>query len=184
VKQSYVAALESNKNYSAKKATQIALILQVEWKSLMITDYPEDNNLVIPKPRLEAVPLHLAGDPNDFDNDGSRFEELPDGTLGMRIHVIPNKAFAAGYLQSLTDSQFYEDLEHTSIQVFKKHQGHYVAFEVKGQSMTTLEPELFRKSIFDGVKIAGRELPRKQWRYKLHAHPWDAWVIVHRKKAL
>lgn len=136
------------------------------------------------RPRLEAEPVHLAADPNDYDNDGEKFEELADGTLRMRIPVIPYKAFAAGYLQGHQDPEYYEDLEYISIEVFKKHRGHYLAFEVRGDSMTTLEPEHFRQSIFDGVKVVGRELPRPQWRYKLHTHSWDAWVIVHREKGI
>jgi phage repressor protein C with HTH and peptisase S24 domain len=135
------------------------------------------------KPRLEAIPLHLAADPNDYDNDGSQFEELPDGTIRMRVPIIPHKAFA-GYLRGFKDPEYYEDMAYTSIEVFKQHRGHYLAFEVKGDSMTTLDPEHFRKSIFDGVKVIGRELPRTQWLYKLHTHSWGAWVIVHRTEGI
>jgi len=136
------------------------------------------------KPRLEAEPLHLASDPNDFDNDGSRFEELADGTLRMRIPVIPYKAHAQGYLRGFADPEYYEDLSVISIDVFKQHKGHYLAFEVKGESMTTLEPEHFRQSIFDGVIVVGRELSKHQWKYKLHTHNYDAWVIVHNTKGI
>ncbi|MEO7212617.1 hypothetical protein [Mucilaginibacter sp.] len=134
-------------------------------------------------PKLQAKPLHLAADPSDFDNDGSRFEELGDGTLRMRVPIIPQRAFA-GYLVGFQDKEYYEDLEYTSIEVFKQHRGHYLAFEVSGDSMTTLEPEHFRRSIFDGVKVVGRELPQHQWKYKLHTHNWGAWVIVHRTEGI
>ncbi|OOQ57164.1 helix-turn-helix transcriptional regulator [Mucilaginibacter pedocola] len=134
-------------------------------------------------PRLEAFPLHLAGDPGDFDNDGTRFEELPDGTLRMRVPIIPYKAFA-GYLHGFQDKEYYEDLSYTSIEVAKQHRGHYLAFEVRGDSMTTLEPEFFRQSIFEGVKVVARELPKTQWRYKLHTHNWEAWVIVHKTEGI
>lgn len=136
-----------------------------------------------PYPRLEAEPLRLASDPNDYDNNGSRFEELADGTLRMRVPVIPHKAFA-GYLRGYGDPQFYEDLPYISVDVLKQHKAHYLAFEVRGESMTTLEPEYFRQSIFDGVKVVGRELSRHQWAYKLHTHNYDAWVIVHKTEGI
>lgn len=134
-------------------------------------------------PRLEAEPIHLASDPNDFDNDGTRFEELADGTIRMRIPIIPHKAFA-GYLRGFQDPEYFDDFSLTSIEVFKKHQGLYLAFEVKGDSMTTLEPELNRRSIFDGVKVVGRFLPRQQWAYKLHTHNYEAWIIVHKTEGI
>lgn len=133
--------------------------------------------------RLEATPLHLASDPNDYDNDGTRFEALADGTLRMRVAIIPSKAFA-GYLRGFQDPEFYEDLDHISIDVYRQHSGHYLAFEVKGESMTTLEPEHFRESIFDGSIAIGRDLSRHQWRYKLHIHNYSAWVIVHKTEGI
>lgn len=136
------------------------------------------------KPTIEAEPLHLSGNSKFWDSDNPKFEELPDGTIRMRIPVIPYKAFAAGYLMGYSDPEYYEDLEYTTIEVLKRHQGHYLAFEVKGDSMTTLEPEYFRQSIFDGVKVVGRELPRQQWRSKLHTHTWDFWVIVHKEDGI
>lgn len=134
-------------------------------------------------PRIEADPLHLASDPNDYDNDGSRFEELPDGTLRMRVPIIPHKAFA-GYLRGFQDMEFYEELTTISIDVYKQHRGHYIAFEVKGDSMTTLEPLYFRESIFDGCIVVGRELSRNHWQYKLHISSNDAWVVVHKTEGI
>jgi transcriptional regulator with XRE-family HTH domain len=134
-------------------------------------------------PRLEAVPLRLASDPNDYDNDGTRFEELPDGTIRMRVPVIPDKAFA-GYLRGFQDVEFYEDLPYISVDVSKQHKGHYLAFEVRGDSMTTLEPENFRQSIFDGVIVVGRELAKHHWKYKLHTNDYDAWIIVHKTEGI
>lgn len=134
-------------------------------------------------PRMEAKPLHLASDPNDYDNDGTPFEELPDGTIRMRVPIIPHKAYA-GYLRGFQDPEFYEDLNTISIDVFKQHRGHYIAFEVKGDSMTTLEPEYFRDSILDGWIVVGRELQRSKWRYKLHTHAYESWVIVHKTEGI
>lgn len=134
-------------------------------------------------PRLEANPLHLSAASDEYNNEGSRFEELPDGTLRMRVPIIPHKAYA-GYLRGFQDAEFYEGLESISIDVYKQHKGHYLAFEVNGDSMTTLEPELFKQSIFDGSIAIGRELSRHLWQYKLHMHNYDAWVIVHKTEGI
>lgn len=138
-------------------------------------------NIPVANPIIEAEPLHLSANSKFWDSDNPKFEELPDGTIRMRIPVIPYKAFAAGYLIGHSDPEYFEDLEYTTIEVLKKHQGYYLAFEIQGDSMTTLEPENFRQSIFDGVKVVGRELPRQQWRSKLHTHKWDFWIIVHKE---
>lgn len=175
-----------------KRATIYTHYKKQKLDSILKTVYSDkigiiwDNNgltLRQTNPRLEAEPIHLAADPNDFDNDGSKFEELADGTIRMRIPVIPHKAFA-GYLRGFQDAEYFEDFSYTSIEVFKKHQGHYLAFEVRGDSMTTMEPEFFRQSIFDGVKVVGRFLPRQQWAYKLHTHSYEAWVIVHKTEGI
>lgn len=134
-------------------------------------------------PRLEAKPIGLASDPNDFDNDGSSFEELPDGTIRMRVPIVPAKAFA-GYLRGFEDPEFYDGLNMISFDVLKQHKGHYLAFEVVGDSMTSLEPENFRRSIFDGVIVIARELLRHHWQYKLHTHSFDSWVIVHKTEGI
>lgn len=139
--------------------------------------------LEVRKPRLEANPLHLASDPNDLENDGSRFEEMSDGTLRMRVPVINHRAYA-GYLRGFQDPEFYEELETISIDVFKQHKGHYLAFEIKGESMTTLEPEFFKQSIFEGSIAIGRELSKHLWQYRLHTHTYDSWIIVHKTEGI
>jgi phage repressor protein C with HTH and peptisase S24 domain len=163
-----------------KRQLEIIHSVNIKW---LETGEGEMLNNKKSNPRLEAIPLHISADPSDHDNDGSRFEEQPDGTLRMRIPVVPHKAFA-GYLRGFKDPDYYEDLEYISIDVFKQHRGHYLAFEVKGDSMTTLEPGLFRRSIFDGVKVVGRELQRHHWQYKLHTNNYDAWIIVHKTEGI
>lgn len=164
----------ANINQSAKKEVK---------QGLKFSDSGQSGDFykALPKPVSEAEPLHLSASSKFWDSDNPKFEELPDGTLRMRIPVIPYKAFAAGYLIGHSDPDYFEDLEYTTIEVLKKHQGYYLAFEIQGDSMTTLEPANFRQSIFDGVKVVGRELPRQQWRSKLHTHKWDFWIIVHKE---
>ena len=127
--------------------------------------------------KLEAVPISLHPHIEDDPTGVSKFIYAADGTLGMKVKIVPIKA-QAGYLVGYGDPEYYDDFE--IIPVEKEHRGFYLGFEVKGHSMTTLEPEYFRHSIFEGVKVVGRELPRHQWKYKLHTHNYDSWVIVHK----
>ncbi|RNL53765.1 S24 family peptidase [Pedobacter jejuensis] len=134
-------------------------------------------------PRIEAEPLHLSADPNDYDNDGSKFEELGDGTLRMRVPIVPAKAYA-GYMRGWQDPEYYSDMDTISIDVHKRHSGDYMAFEVKGDSMETSEPSKMRSNIYEGWIVVGRDLSRHQWQYKLHTHNYDAWVIVHKTEGI
>lgn len=140
-------------------------------------------NVTPPSPRLEAKPLYLAADPNDFDNDGSRFEDLRNGMLRMRVPIVPIKAYA-GYLRGYQDPEFYEDFSTLSFEVHKEYRGHYLAFEVAGDSMITTNPEEFDQMALPGWKAVGRELPRHHWVYKLHTHKTDTWVIVHKTEGI
>lgn len=136
-----------------------------------------------PNPRHEARPLHLASDPNDYDNDGSKFEDVGGGIIRMRVPIVPVKAYA-GYLRGFQDPEFYEDLTTISIDVFKEHRGHYLTFEVEGDSMMTLDPDLFEFMALPGWKAVSREVPRHQWAYKLHTHKVDTWIIVHNTEGI
>ncbi|MXV16873.1 LexA family transcriptional regulator [Hufsiella ginkgonis] len=143
----------------------------------------QEMTIVKEAPRLEAEPLHLAADPRDMDNDGSRFSDLGDGTLLMRVPIIPHKA-QAGYLLGFQDPEYFEDFDILPLNVYKRHAGTYLAFEVKGDSMVTYDPELARKSIYPGQLAIGRDLSRSKWVYKLHIHENDAWIIIHKTKGI
>lgn len=136
------------------------------------------------KPVIEAVPLWNVHDPHDFEMKGERFQDMGDGTLRFRVPVIPHKAFAGGYLRGFSDPEYYEDLKTTYIEVNKEYRGHYLAFEVKGESMTTTEEGLLKRNILDGWTVVGREVPRHHWGSKLHIGTNDAWVIVHKEDGI
>lgn len=138
---------------------------------------------IIKQPRLEAQLLYIAADPRDHNNDGSKFEDLQNGFIRMRIKIVPNKAYA-GYLRGFQDREYYEDFQTTSIEVQKEFRGNYLAFEVKGDSMITMDPNQFEDMALPGWKAIARELPRHHWQYKLHTHKVDTWVIVHRTEGI
>lgn len=143
----------------------------------------EPQNKPKPNPRIEASPLHRGSDPNDWDYDGTKFEDLGDGIIRMRVHIIPDKA-QSGYLRGFKDPEYYDDFKLTSIDVYKEHAGHYLIFELTGDSMMTTDPALFDLMALPGWKALGREVPKHHWKFKLHTHKTDAWIIVHNTEGI
>ncbi|MDP3469814.1 MAG: hypothetical protein Q8S11_15845, partial [Daejeonella sp.] len=135
----------------------------------------------VPNPRIEAIPVHLASEP-DLVYD-QKFTDLGDGTISMRIPVIRQRAYA-GYLRGYEDPEYYEDAPTMTIDVYKEHKGNYLAFEVVGDSMTTFDPKEARQSIYDGYFVVGREVQRQHWKYKLHTHYVDSWIIIHQTEGI
>lgn len=132
-------------------------------------------------PRLEAKPQHIASDPDGEFNQ--KFTDLGDGTIAMKVPIVSQRAYA-GYLRGYADPEYFDDMPTLVVDVYKEHKGNYIAFEVCGDSMTTLDPKEFRMSIFDGTFVVGREVSRHLWSYKLHTHYVDNWVIVHKTEGI
>ncbi|RZJ92445.1 MAG: XRE family transcriptional regulator [Chryseobacterium sp.] len=141
------------------------------------------NAISIDTPRLEAIPLRLA-DPYGFDATNEKIYKLPDDTLIMQVPLITQRAYA-GYLVGFSDPEFYDDLETIPLPVESAHRGSYLAFEVSGRSMVNYETdELADLSIRPGRIAIGRDIPKDKWKYKLHTHTTDTWIIVHREKGI
>jgi len=135
-------------------------------------------------PRHEAKPISLYPTKEDEDGTEKRFVYTADGTMGMKVKVVPAKAYA-GYLRGFADPEYYEDFDYVVIAVEQEHRGTYLGFEVRGDSMVCLESaELAEQSIFPGRIAIGRDLPRHQWVYRLHTHNYDNWVIVHKTEGI
>lgn len=134
-------------------------------------------------PRLEAIPLRLA-DPEGYDATGDKIYELNDGSLMMEVPVVSQRAYA-GYLRGYADPEFFEDLPTIPVMIDKRAFSTYMAFEVHGDSMVCLDNyELADKSIFPGRIAVGRLLDQSKWKYKLHTHNYDAWIIVHKTEGI
>ncbi|WP_443945554.1 LexA family transcriptional regulator [Pedobacter sp. AW1-32] len=133
--------------------------------------------------KLEALPLRLA-DPYGFDATNEKIYKLPDESLIMQVPLIKEKAYA-GYLVGFGDKEFYDDLETIPLLVDGVHRGSYIAFEVSGWSMVCYDTdELADLSIRPGRIAIGRDIPKDKWKYRLHTHTTDTWVIVHRTKGI
>lgn len=131
----------------------------------------------------EAKPIRLA-DPYSLDATNERFYKLADDSLIMQVPIIKEKAYA-GYLVGFSDPEFYEDLETIPLPVDSVHRGLYLAFEVSGRSMVCYDSdELADLSIRPGWIAIGRDIPRDKWKYKLHTHTTDTWIIVHKSKGV
>jgi phage repressor protein C with HTH and peptisase S24 domain len=135
------------------------------------------------RPRLEAEPAYIASDPNDPENDGAKFEDNEDGTYRMRVPVVEHKAYA-GYLRGYQDPEFYEGLDMVSFDIIKKPRGHYLAFEVKGDSMVPSDLTNLEGMALPGWKAVAREVQRHHWQYKLHIKSTNSWIIVHNTEGI
>jgi len=134
-------------------------------------------------PRIEAIPTRMA-DPFGFDATNEKFYKLPDDSLIMQVPLITQRAYA-GYLVGFADPDFYEDLETIPLPVDNAHRGSYLAFEVAGRSMVCYDTdELADLSIRPGRIAIGRDIPKDKWKYKLHTHTTDTWIIIHREKGI
>lgn len=137
----------------------------------------------VQRPLLEAVPLRLS-DPFGFESTGEKIYTLADGSLMMEVPIIPIRA-QAGYVHNYQYPEFYEDLATIPVMIDTKAFSTYMAFEVKGDSMVNASSvEMAEKSIFPGRIAIGRLLDKSKWRYKLHTHNYDSWIIVHREKGI
>ncbi|MDQ7947670.1 MAG: hypothetical protein AAGB30_11245 [Pedobacter sp.] len=138
----------------------------------------------ISNPRLEANPTRLYPDPLDYDNKDEKFIYLPDGTIAMRIPIVPQRAYA-GYMSGFADPTYYDDLEDILIGVDREASGTYIGFEVKGDSMICYDTEeLAEESIFPGRIAIGRELDKTHWKTRLHTHNYKNWIFVHKTEGI
>lgn len=90
------------------------------------------------------------------------------------IRVITSTA-RAGFAGAYYADEYLEDMPVVMIEADKEYKGKYLAFEIDGDSM---EPKYNK-----GDVVICREIPRSNWRYKLHYNDWD-FVIAHGTKGI
>lgn len=89
---------------------------------------------------------------------------------------LVNQYAYAGYLSGYSDAEYIESLPTIPFIVDHEAQGHYIAFEVRGDSMNDGTEE----SYLEGDRLLCREIKRELWAdSKLHIRKWD-FVIVHK----
>lgn len=87
----------------------------------------------------------------------------------LAVKVVTSKA-RAGFSEAYYADEYLEDMPTILIETDEPHRGKYLAFEVDGDSM---EPDYQAGDI-----VICREVPRANWKYKLHIKDWD-FVIAH-----
>lgn len=85
------------------------------------------------------------------------------------VRVVTSTA-RAGFAGAYYADEYLEDMPVVMIEADREYKGKYLAFEIDGDSM---EPKYNK-----GDVIICREIPRANWRYKLHYKDWD-FVIAH-----
>ena len=91
----------------------------------------------------------------------------------MEIPLVDQYAYA-GYLSNYNNHTYMEELPKIPFFVDHLGKGNYLAFEVRGDSMTDGSHE----SILDGDILMSREINKDHWRSRLHINKW-LFVIVH-----
>lgn len=111
-----------------------------------------------------------------FENDNGNLtmpEVQPDATVAP---LISQFAYA-GYLAGFADHDYLE--AQPSFVAARRHNGgHYIAFEVRGDSMD----DGTKRSICEGDILLGRELRKDLWQFRLHIP--KVFVIVHRSDGI
>lgn len=93
---------------------------------------------------------------------------------------LVNQYAYAGYLCGYADAEYIETLPAIPFIVDQEAHGHYIAFEVKGDSMDDGTDEAYK----EGDRLLCREIRPELWvNSKLHIRKWD-FVIVHEEGIL
>ena len=118
----------------------------------------------------------LTGEGNMLTDITSIDEASPiDEPIVLRVPLVSQYA-QAGYLCGYADAAYMATLPTIPYIVDHEAQGHYVAFEVKGDSMNDGTEE----AIIEGDRLLCREIMPHLWAdSKLHIRKWD-FVIVHK----
>lgn len=117
----------------------------------------------------------LTGEGNMLTDKTSLDEASPiDEPIILRVPLVSQYA-QAGYLCGYADAAYMATLPTIPYIVDHEAQGHYVAFEVKGDSMNDGTED----AILEGDRLLCREIMPHLWTdSKLHIRKWD-FVIVH-----
>ena len=117
----------------------------------------------------------LTGEGNMLTDITSIEEASPiDEPIILRVPLVSQYAHA-GYLAGYADASYMDSLPTIPYIVDHEALGHYVAFEVKGDSMNDGTED----SILEGDRLLCREIQPHLWvSSRLHFRKWD-FVIVH-----
>lgn len=107
-----------------------------------------------------------------FENYNSNVA-IPEMPKDVTVAPLISQYAYAGYLAGFADHE-YLDAQPTYVAARRHNGGHYVAFEVRGDSMD----DGTKRSICEGDILLGRELRKDLWQFRLHVP--KVFVIIHR----
>ena len=112
-------------------------------------------------------------------NTGAKFYRQ-NGRLYMVVRHVPYAAFGQFANESDTLEPNSDDWSEEMYEVDRIAHGHYLSFEVKGDSMDTGS----RQSFEAGDRVLVRELERPLWRDAIRFHDYPYWVVVFESSVL
>ena len=124
--------------------------------------------------QMDVAPV----DENDLEfvtetNTGAKFFRQ-SGKLYMVVRHVPYAAFGQFANEAETLEPNSEEWTEEIYQVDRIAHGHYLSFEVKGDSMDIGT----RQSFEAGDRVLVRELGRSHWRDTIRFHDYPYWVVV------
>lgn len=108
-------------------------------------------------------------------DEKNRFIALPNGKLLLAVDLVEPHA-EAGFLSQFSDVSYREDIPKHFILINKEDKGEYLAWVVRGDSMT----DGTVNSIPNKSVAIGKKIKRDLWRSKFHLHQWKYYIIVHK----
>ncbi|MEO6523914.1 MAG: hypothetical protein ABIN91_19680 [Mucilaginibacter sp.] len=154
-------------------------VLEDGFKRLLQAKFPDVFNFENESVVRDQSNAYSIGQLQQADGGDSPFIDLGNGQYIMIVPLVQDYAYA-GYLSGYQDDEYLEELPKHSFAVNKQHRGHYMAFQVIGDSMSNGTDE----SITEGSTVTGREIQRHLWNSRFHIHRFKDYVIVHKEGIL
>lgn len=165
--------LNEEKNVGISK--NIAELICVKFpqinKSYLLTG---EGSLLVKEPNAVEVPIENEGTFFTETHNGTKFYELPNGKYRMEVSLVPWCAYGRFANECGTLEPDKEEWGKESFQTDKIAHGHYLAFEVKGDSMD----DGTRSSFEEGDIVLVRELDRIHWKDGIRFKEYPYWVVV------
>lgn len=138
------------------------------------------NGKILPSEKfLQVFYEKFKANKNQNDTVEKRYSQKNEAIqlLNSNIQYVPfvNQYAQAGYLEGYNNTTFMNELPKIPFITEHYGKGNYLAFEVRGDSMTDGSHE----SILNGDILLCREIMQQHWVNKLHINKWT-FVIAHK----
>lgn len=149
-------------------------IFKIDNRTNKYPSVPDELLIDIPQvfPEVNPAWLLTGNGPMLIEGDNQNTVPYKKPTDATVAPLISQFAYA-GYMAGFSDPE-YLDAQPQFTSSRKQNGGHYVAFEVKGDSMD----DGSKRAICDGDILLGRELNKMHWQNRLHVP--KVFIIVHK----